>query len=356
MVRNGPVGVIGSTSSSLTYAPVSPTKSTVSPESEQQQWQVIKSIHFARQVGRTPILDNWHPEDDPLAEADPTPRRVSDFFDLRALQDSIDSSVIEWADVKTMVDPPREDIAGWAAFGPWKADESLRDEFNIRSHFWEMPPELAYYDNIKTLELLAARAWPEWIEGDGRLPFEKNWWEDVPDSPDEQVFHIDKIFWAREARIEDGQVDKWETPYHIDHRSPSWLDVGQHLHFNSALNAIADRLAHDTLGVPGKGPFPYLAVHVTKADFESREWEHLYSLAIRAIQEKLVFERGVKFGSLPVLFSTDAVHDKHFMRKLIKFGWKHLDHKALGTAKKFGGWYPSLMDHVIMSRAIGFAG
>jgi len=313
-------------------------------------------VHFGRRVGRTPILDNLFAEDDPQAEADPVSRRVSDFFDLERFQDLLETPVLEWAEVKLRADPPREELSGWAAFGPWQADESLRDEYNIRSHFWPIPTDLTYYPNLKTLELLASRPPPEWLEGEGKAAFDDHWWEDVPDWPDQQVFHLDQVFFAMEARVKKGKYDDWEATGHIDTVSPAWNDVGSKLHFSGALNALGDKLARDIAGVPGKGPFPYLAVHVTKKNFEERESEHPYSLAIRAMQEKLVFERGVKYGSLPVIFTTDAIHDKYFMRKLVKFGWKHLDHKALGTAARHGGWYPSLIDHVVHSRAVGFAG
>lgn len=48
--------------------------------------------------------------------------------------------------------------------------------------------------------------------------------------------------------------------------------------------------------------------------------------------------------------------DAFFLSRIAKLGWVHVNHVDFATAARFGGWYPDMLDAVLLSRAVGFVG
>lgn len=55
-------------------------------------------------------------------------------------------------------------------------------------------------------------------------------------------------------------------------------------------------------------------------------------------------------GSLP------GSDDSFFLTRIHRLGWVHVNHIDFATAARFGGWYPDILDAVLLSRAVGFVG
>ena len=62
-----------------------------------------------------------------------------------------------------------------------------------------------------------------------------------------------------------------------------------------------------------------------------------------------------KANQLLVVVATDVPGDA--LKKYIKQeGWFLVDHTKFDTMKKFGGWYPAILDACILGRSEGFVG
>ena len=48
--------------------------------------------------------------------------------------------------------------------------------------------------------------------------------------------------------------------------------------------------------------------------------------------------------------------DSFFLSRIHRLGWVHVNHIDFATAARFGGWYPDILDAVLLSRAVGFVG
>jgi len=64
---------------------------------------------------------------------------------------------------------------------------------------------------------------------------------------------------------------------------------------------------------------------------------------------------GYDVRQLPILLATDS-KDPVLLEELNQLTWKLIDHGKLETEKKYGGWYPGLLDSAILSRAVGLVG
>ena len=114
----------------------------------------------------------------------------------------------------------------------------------------------------------------------------------------------------------------------------------------------------------------FIGVHLRQGDFiqMARAGHPLsaYATSVDVLQARLAlllhpskhhfnFGTRKKGGQLPVLFTTDS-KEPDFIASLTKLGWIFIDHDKLKTVKKFGGWYPAIIDSLILSRGVGFVG
>ena len=90
-----------------------------------------------------------------------------------------------------------------------------------------------------------------------------------------------------------------------------------------------------------------------------------YATSVDTLQARLALllkpsKHHFNFGSskadkIPVLFTTDS-KEPDFIQSLTKLGWIFIDHDKLKTVTKYGGWYPAVIDSLILSRGVGFVG
>ncbi|GAA6026499.1 hypothetical protein JCM8202_002917 [Rhodotorula sphaerocarpa] len=289
---------------------------------------------------------------------------LTDFFDLRMYAHRANVSLVQWRDVKIpdIRGTQQEQLSCWG----WKNTRPL-SRYNIKTDFWPYPGQLqtpvssetsitfpgievlALQDNSKWLDEAAARTFPD----EARRP----------PPPDRQMMCFENLFYVPIVKFVYGQLD---TSYPIEELPPDsavWTDVGQHLHFNSHVNHIADELLSALIGSRRK---QYVGVHVRTAGQAALEGPDKRSDAtieligsfkkgVELVQDQLRKHRRGHRGELPVLFTTDS-DDPVFLTRIAKLGWIHVNHIDFATAARFGGWYPDMLDAVLLSRSVGFVG
>lgn len=157
----------------------------------------------------------------------------------------------------------------------------------------------------------------------------------------------------------------------------SWIGATQYIHFNPVIESHVDDylMALFEVASPSKIP-PFISVHLRRGDF--KEFAGLtaldkYERAVQRVRERLqvridgeVSWRGPgrqhfrTFGKpaseYAVLTTTDEPTGSPFIDEVRALGWKVLDHGALDTATKLGGWYPTILDAAILARGQSFVG
>ena len=73
------------------------------------------------------------------------------------------------------------------------------------------------------------------------------------------------------------------------------------------------------------------------------------------MRESSVSSLGPVFFSGP-LIPFSCSDDSFFLSRIHRLGWVHVNHIDFATAARFGGWYPDILDAVLLSRAVGFVG
>jgi hypothetical protein len=157
----------------------------------------------------------------------------------------------------------------------------------------------------------------------------------------------------------------------------SWQNVGQHLHFNSRVERLADdylmRLFH--VKSPAKIP-PFITVHLRRGDFkEFAGFTALdkYVSALARVRQSLQARledpygwqgpgrahfraHGIKADQYAVVTTTDEPSGSEFFLEVKALGWKVLDHDAMRTKEQAGGWWPTILDGAILARGQSFVG
>ncbi len=329
----------------------------------------LKLILLALETDRVPILDSF----DGSHHSEGAEAPWSQFYDLDRLSRTIDLPILEWYDVKTADSGEDEPLTCWHSsdWVPDGAEQSLHP-WKIKPDFWPVPPEFntGILASIKALAVLQST---EEQKGDDAKYFDgyrgraEADGQTVPATrPDSQLLCFDQLFFECEGWFENGALTKPETDDRIDPGAVLWQHVGRHLHWNDDINALADEFLTATLGRAG-GPF--LAVHLRQGDFvwynrvgDKAEAPFVDALedVKRALAAKDWAARAPAWAGkwrkpLPVVFATDS-DDPEYIAALEARGWHYLDHSAFRTAERFGGWYPSMLDLAVMSRAVGFVG
>ena len=79
------------------------------------------------------------------------------------------------------------------------------------------------------------------------------------------------------------------------------------------------------------------------------------ALLLRPSKHHFNFGSTKKGDKISVLFTTDS-KEPEFIESLTRLGWTFIDHDKLKTVKRYGGWYPAVIDSLILSRGVGFVG
>lgn len=288
---------------------------------------------------------------------------LTDFFDLRLFAHRANVSLVQWRDVKIpdMRGTQQEQLSCWG----WRDTRAL-SRYNIQTDFWPYPGQLQTPVSTETsitfpgIEVLALQDNSKWLDETTRRTFPDE--ATRPPFPDRQVMCFDNLFYVPVVKFVYGQLD---TSYAIEELPPDsavWTHVGQHLHFNSHVNHIADELLAALIGSRRK---QFIGVHIRTGKAIDWSGGHVantttelidsFKAGVEVVQDQLRRRRKGHRGDLPVLFTTDA-DDSFFLTRIHRLGWVHVNHIDFATAARFGGWYPDILDAVLLSRAVGFVG
>lgn len=350
-------------------------------------------MYLSTQFDRIPIV----PSLSGLAHSEGGPIPLSAFYNLTHLARVLGRPVLEWDQVQEAGVDLRPDLGCWRTVERGGGAEALRDQ-GVEPSFWPVPRQYAdpptfaklavFVQDKVARESAIAAEWEKHVpirEGDDddagnedneifKVPHSQRHSEageehddqaDIPThEPDQHLICFDQLLRTWESTFTNGEPNPSEALQDLDPLGPTWLEVGQHLHWNDLLLDVADDLlAHALASRPGRRHRrgePYIAVHLRQGDFilqgKAREgWVEPYEAAVGEIQARLVEERGRSWRGLPVVFATDSA-DRSFVDALKALGWCHLDHEAWGTEDKWGGWHPGHLDLAVLSGASGFVG
>lgn len=239
---------------------------------------------------------------------------LTDFFDLRLFAHRANVSLVQWRDVKIpdMRGTQQEQLSCWG----WRDTRAL-SRYNIKTDFWPYPGQLQTPVSTETsitfpgIEVLALQDNSKWLEETARRTFPDE--ATRPPFPDQQVMCFDNLFYVPVVKFVYGQLD---TSYAIEELPPDsavWTHVGQHLHFNSHVNHIADELLAALIGSRRK---QFIGVHIRtgkaidwsggNAANTTAELIDSFKAGVQVVQDQLRRRRKGHRGDLPVLFTTDA--------------------------------------------------
>ncbi|SCZ89830.1 BZ3500_MvSof-1268-A1-R1_Chr1-3g01604 [Microbotryum saponariae] len=324
-----------------------------------QLMEILKLVHLGQLLNRDVILSEL------MATHEHAPNvGYSKFFDLDLFSFLTNVSIMEWQEVKipleTGTSPEKLSCWGWQDNAPLKG-------YNVQTFFWPPPGQLTVPSSIQTsmsfpaMEVLASQSNRKWLDESAQRIY--GGWENAPDPPDTKLMCFENLFYVPSIHFVEGAVDQSYTIEELSPNDPVWTSVGQHLHYNAHISHIADELLTFLMGRSGARK-PFIGVHLRRGDFVSLgriagDDVGSYTRAVTEVQSELRKNRkwsgiGGK-RDLPVIFATDATDDP-FLNKLADLGWLRINHQEFATDVRFGGWYPSMLDSLLLSRAVGFVG
>ncbi|BGP11357.1 hypothetical protein OF846_005074 [Rhodotorula toruloides] len=313
--------------------------------------EMFKLVHVGQRLDRTVILTELKATQSEGGDVLP-----SEFFDLDSFAYYSNVSLVQWKDVKIpdITGTQPEELSCWG----WR-DERPLARYNVKTHFWPFPGQLQVPSSAETsitfpgIEVLASQDNTPWLkESATRLHGSR---DNSPPFPDKQLLCFEDLFYVPSVKFVDGSLDKTYSIQELRPDGPVWDKVGRHLRFNSHVNHIADELLAALIGSRRK---QYIGVHIAKGNSTGRisqETVDAFKAGVKQVQADLAKLKGGSKGHLPVLVATDS-DDPVFLSKLAKLGWIYINHGEWATRARFGGWYPGVLDSVILSRAIGFVG
>jgi hypothetical protein len=197
--------------------------------------------------------------------------------------------------------------------------------------------------------------------------------------PSDQLFCLDTTFFLGSRIFPPAYPTSPPADPLRSYEGHGWIQAGQYLRFSEHLETIADRYLQKLFGVSKLSQIPpFITCHIRRGDFaEARGLTSLdkYTDAIQRVREKIDwrmdnpdgwkspgkgnenFLKGFRGGDHPVVVATDEAPSSDFVKTLKnELGWKVIDHDFMETEKQLGGWYPMLIDSVILSRGQSFVG
>jgi len=192
--------------------------------------------------------------------------------------------------------------------------------------------------------------------------------ETHPPLPDRHLLCFQNLFYTSAANLtsfkyvegKKGNVIEVEG---LERDDEVWRQVGQYLRFTPKIDRIVDEMLNTLLN---NSHSPFMAIHLRQGDFtklgratnstskiKTKFREGLDEL--RTKLTKLSALSGIDVDALPVLLATDST-DPVLLEEIKRMKWVLIDHNKLKTRKRYGGWYPGLLDSAILSRAVGLVG
>ncbi|KAJ7156879.1 hypothetical protein C8R43DRAFT_997506 [Mycena crocata] len=281
--------------------------------------------------------------------------QFGEIFDLVRLQREIEQPVLEWHQIK---DPHSSKLD---ALGCWNTERltwngrsrnvyphnlALDISYTPAPNWTKLVPDDA--DRHVSFYSLASLAFPD-TNALGINDPEPSLLDWVSLTPDQHLLCFDDLSHVS-ARY------PWE--YSLD-MSPAWRFVGQYMHWNPKIQHTADSHIRKALAIGPDDPIPpYIAVYARLGDPES--W---CDLPVGECFTPLAsYARRVKEATAEIFKTKGIVVDRVLMTSdetasvwwdaVRKRGWSGPDYSK--TTKRYGIWYPVLINAAIQSGAVAF--
>ncbi|KAJ7493304.1 hypothetical protein B0H11DRAFT_956715 [Mycena galericulata] len=316
-------------------------------------------IYLGLITERVPIIPRFTPRH---LQSSSSELDFGEIFDIPRLQEAINLPILQWSQVK---EPDSQYID---ELGCWNVQNTMRHT----SGLYHGPPNSLNIDVSYTTP-------PEWIQypselNDPQFPHALLWalaslafndtrtWslqEPEPSPahrvalpPDEHLLCYDMLYYTGAHQVFEYATDL----------SPVWRFVGQHLHWTSKLQQVAESYSRKTLGIAADAPIPpYISVHARRTDFEiwcngvptTDCYVELSAIARRVdeVKAELLTRKGIQVDR--VIITSDE-EDSGWWDEVRQLGWSRPDHSQ--TIERYGPWYPPLIDKAIQSASVGFVG
>ncbi|KAJ7070890.1 hypothetical protein C8F01DRAFT_1244580 [Mycena amicta] len=301
----------------------------------------INLIYLGLITDRVPIIPMFIPSH---VGGSVPPIPFGEVFDVPRLRNELGKPVLEWRDVKDQNSTELDDIGCWNV---WESVQ-YREAFPRRSR---IPDDLR-------LDISYTKT-PSWIKM-------------IPNYEHDQ--HV--TFWSlatlafpttRAASLVSSTTVTETQLYYVSAHQPFEMEYDyrhERLLSFSVPSNLPPALLGDTkaLGVVENAQIPpFISLHIRRLDFQV--WcnglpidECFASLRViarrvREVQEEVRERTGV---TVPHVLVTSDERNATFWDDVAKLGWFAPDHSE--TKKRYGDWYPVLLDAVIQSRGAGFVG
>lgn len=273
----------------------------------------------------------------------------------------------EWRDVKTTnssVSTEKEHLGCWG-HSTWSNHPLAL--YRTQTSFWPFPEQLQSKYSVETsitfagIDVLNSGDNSDWLQ---KKIYD--WFgsiEKAPPLPDRQLLCFQNLFYTSSVKFVEGKVDRSVDIEELRKDGPVWRQVGQYLRFTPRIDHIVDAMLESLVGDASQ---PFIAIHLRQGDFltlgrtsnQTSRIKDTYSAGLNQLHTTLAtlpILEGYDVTQLPVLLATDST-DPVLLTELTKLRWKLIDHDKLETRKKYGGWYPGVLDSAVLSRAVGLVG
>ncbi|EJU02539.1 hypothetical protein DACRYDRAFT_99657 [Dacryopinax primogenitus] len=357
-------------------------------------------IHLAKLTGRIPILPPFPPDNAHLVGGHGLAAgfiTFSQIFDLPRLAHDIGTPIVEMHELKSMQphtikiygveeglleEPPEMDVIGcWSTWLSTCDDGCIHARaaeepgvYMLNVHYTPIPPsfrrampwEPITFENMTNI----ARPQPNpllqyYLKPSNELTdFVKQ--RHIPlanPAPDEHIACFDFLYFVSETGLEVHQEYTGRTE--AGRWAGAWGDVGRYARWTPELEDLARgylRRAFKLPDRPGVTIPPFIGIHIRRGDFgklcPQEQPDCLPTVADHV--DRLSLIRGnltERLGHAPeyYLMTTDET-DKGFLYEAVRAGWTLVDHEKERTVERFGMWYPTLLDSVMLSMSTGFLG
>ncbi|KAK7031506.1 hypothetical protein R3P38DRAFT_2924042 [Favolaschia claudopus] len=280
-----------------------------------------------------------------------------DVFDMKRLKKELEIPILEWYQVKNTKGTSSEILGCWRTSSvrndslPNSFPPSLKLDvsFTTAPDFAEIHADTG--ENFTTFWSLASLAFPDAFTTISTV-------EDAEQSPRHQVKlppdHQSLLCFDDLSHV--SVLNPSEFSLDI---SPAWRFVGQHMHWNPRIQHIADIYARKTFGIDTADPIPpYITVHAQHTNAES--WCEVpiedcfaplsaYAQRVEEVKAEIRSTMGISVERVLVISDKTG---KYWWEAVRKRGWVRIDHS--GTIRRYGAWYPTLIDAVIESQGIAY--
>ncbi|GAA5887934.1 hypothetical protein JCM5296_001501 [Sporobolomyces johnsonii] len=371
-----------------------------------QMISIQKLLYFAKLTNRVGIIPTLLP-----AHIDGHPENLSTFYDLPRFYHESRIPAVEMSRIKpvdwTSSRPQNEHLSCWsvqeATVGFANLEAWSFDLHGIWINHWPLPPMARGLGGFDlAFDALRVFDFDQWAKSDwiGRVQRESLPQKKPADGeefsgdpatnlkdgfdpagtqpPNDQIMCFDNTLFLGPIMFPPLPVSKAPLEPAVPGEGLSWISVGQHLHFNPAVEAHADEYLMRLFDVaaPAQIP-PFISIHLRRGDFkEFAGFTALeqYTAALERARATLQFRldnpdgwtgpgkkhfrafEGLRADEYAVVATTDERGESEFVKEVRALGWKVLDHDAFETKDKLGGWWPTMLDGAILARGRSFVG